>query len=136
VQAKIVSRAYDPACPEKRFQMQIPASVIDDLLDSDRPSLIDIGRGNFVFADEVEDARPLEPWQIARLAREKPEDGSAEPPVSLVHLRGGEFIPSSFPARAIEGMLGRILPSAGGTGSGRRSWLRSPDQPYGFFCGG
>ncbi len=111
--AKIVYRAYDPAHPERRFQMLVAASVIDDLLDRDTASIIAIGRGKFVFADEIEDARPLKAWQIMRFANvPNAQDALCEPPVTIVSLSGGEFIPSSFYARTIEGMLGRPLPSA------------------------
>lgn len=113
-EARIIYRAYDPACPEQRFQMSMPARIIDDLLDNDQAGVIDIGRGKFVFADAVEDARPLKPRQIAKLAQGRSaEDAPCEPSVSIVQLRGGDFIPSSFPAYAIEGMVGRALPSAG-----------------------
>lgn len=110
--AHIVYRAYDPCRPERRYRKKIPSSLIDKLLDRDTDALVDIGNGKFVFANEIEDARPLEAWQIARLAKTHQEDGPDEPPLSILVLRQGEFIASSFAAQTIEGMIGRPLPSA------------------------
>lgn len=112
--AVVVYRVFDPECSEQRFQMPVPPAVIDDLLDrDDGAALIDIGNGRFVFAGDIEDARPLKAWQIARLAGEPSSDEIPwEPPVTILELKGGEFIQSSFYARTIEGMVGRPLPSA------------------------
>ena len=119
--ARIIYNAYNPANPERRFEMDIPATLIDDLLDCDSGALLDIGRGQFVFADTIEDARALKPRQIARLAGERlPDSPRSEPPVSVIELQGGAFIPSSFCAHTIEGLVGRPLPSAGSSAFYRR----------------
>lgn len=110
-QARIIYRAYDPACPERHCQMPVPASLIDALLDRDEGGLIDIGGGKFVFADEIENARPMEAKNIARLAQCE-EDGPDRPPVSIIELSDAAFIPSSFHVQTVEGMVRRPLPSA------------------------
>lgn len=111
--ARIIYRAYDPACPARHFQIPVPVSLIDDLLDRDEGGLIDIGGSKFVFAGEVENARPLEAKNIARLAQcEDGNEGSDKPPVSIVELSDGAFIPSSFHVQTVEGMVQRPLPSA------------------------
>ncbi len=102
--------------------MPIPSSVIDALLEDDDPPLVNLGQGKYVFADHVEDARPLEPHQVARLSQCQPsEDAVRQPPLAIVQLNGGDIIPSSIGARAIEIMVGRSLPSARGSGAGRWS---------------
>jgi hypothetical protein len=112
-EALIVYRAYDPECPSQHFQMPVAVSLIDDLLVRDAGGLIDIGGGKFVFADEVENARPIEAKNIARLAQcEDRGEGPDKPPVSIIELSDGAFIPSPFPAQTVEGMVGRPLPSA------------------------
>lgn len=110
-EALIVYRAYDPVCPSKHFRLPVPASLIEDLLDRDEGGLIDIGGGKFVFSGEVENARPMEAKNIARLAQ-CGEDGPDTPPVSIIELSDGAIIPSAFLAQTVEGMVRRPLPSA------------------------
>jgi len=91
-------------------------------LDRDNGALIDIGRGTLVFANAIEDARPLEAWQIAEFEKRQEAEAkvSDEPPVRIVSLKDGGFIPSSFLAGTIEGIVQRPLPSASIRRSSRR----------------